>query len=212
MPTVEELTRDPLQFFQDNIVLPSYDPNNCNQPELYQMGIAEGRRLFPGYRLNWTGRTRWFGRAKPIVSVMNYANAVGPLFDAYWCPYEKNNMRGVFLGIQAKLLFTAKMDGCTFAVGSALRDGSRYVCHINSGGDQGRQRDMADHDDNPMAGDFRRRLFEPSDYRRVAIKNKIETQATTFGIRSTNGWKFYSQVNEFDPLARTIRFLRVDKI
>lgn len=210
MPTVAELTGNPLQFFQDNIVLPSYSPNNRNQPEVYQMGIADGWCGAPGMRQNWTGRTRYIGRAKPIVTVMNFANAVAPLFGAYWCPYEGNDLRGAFLGTAANLAFTAKMDGCTFAVGSALADGSRFVCHINSGGDQGRQRDMADRGDSPVAGDVGRRLFEPGAYRRRA--NNIYTQATTFGIRSPNGWRFYSQVNEFNSQARTIRFLRVDTI
>ena len=91
-----------------------------------------------------------------------------------------------------------------------VADGSRFVCHINSGGDQGRQRDMADRGDSPVAGDVGRRLFEPGAYRRRA--NNIYTQATTFGIRSPNGWRFYSQVNEFNSQARTIRFLRVDTI
>ena len=82
---------------------------------------------------------------------MNFANAVAPLFGAYWCPCEWCGAPGMRQNRTGR---------------------TRYIGRAKS----------------------------------------IYTQATTFGMRSANGWRFYSQVNEFNSQARTIRFLRVDTI
>src|SRR5262245_29002349 len=50
---------------------------------------------------------------------------------AYWCPYHADQTLSAFLKQEARFMFTAVMNGCSFGIGSATNNGSRMVYHAN---------------------------------------------------------------------------------
>lgn len=53
------------------------------------------------------------------------------LFTAYWCGYKPDSLQPLVCGKYHRLMFTARMDGCTFGIAGAAPNGSRLVCHKN---------------------------------------------------------------------------------
>jgi hypothetical protein len=200
MASVATFLGNPMQFFRDNIVLVSYTATT-NEPTTYDMGMEDGWCAAPGLDLGWTG-VGPDSRPKKIVTILNAASANPPKFKAYWCPYQGGAFKHAFLGADANYMFTAKMDGCTFGVGSALADGSCMVVHANDGGKEQEQFDMLNAPDSPLHGDAGTRFLGPSGYR--SKEGTRYTQATTFGIRSPGGWEFRSLVMMFDSALKRI--------
>jgi hypothetical protein len=69
-------------------------------------------------------------------------NAIGVLrldqadsgLKAYWVAYEDDKAKRAMLGTEAKYMFTANMDGCSFGHGSKTGTGEVLVSHANAGG------------------------------------------------------------------------------
>jgi hypothetical protein len=55
----------------------------------------------------------------------------GGHFKIYWCKYKKDRVFTVSLYREANLMFTPKMNGCSFAVGMPATDGNVIVGHAN---------------------------------------------------------------------------------
>jgi hypothetical protein len=123
-------------------------------------------------------------------------------FSGYWCSYKKDELHYVTLGADADYLFTPTMDGCSFGIGHASNNGSVIVSHVNSAKlDTKNSKDAMVLDQRGQLENFLKgrggvaKLFEPGDYRsRRTGFFSWETGlcSTTFGVRSSSGWKFYS--------------------
>lgn len=192
-----------LELFNSNVVMISYGGGPRNSAQVYAMGVRAGWG-------QWTGRDK-DGNALDVVTVANMSNQ-NPSFNAYWCPYESNDVQQVTLGNQADYMFTAKMDGCTFGVGSANPDGSRTVCHANVGGKGHDQLDLIKASAS-FQNDGGLSYLGPAAYR-FQTGTEMYTQATTFGIRVPvegrgNQWKFYSQVCMFNMDLKRIELFKV---
>lgn len=200
MPTVADLIRQKRAFFEQNIVLVSYSAT-CNEGQVYEMGMEDGWCAAPGMNLGWTGIGP-DSRPMNIVTILNVPTARDPKVKAYWCPYQGGSFRHAFVESAADFTFTAKMDGCTFAVGSEVPGGGRFVVHANAGGNEQAQDDMLAGADSPVHGDHGTHFLAPSAYRAQTLERN--TQATTFGIRDNTGWTFESLVLLFEPAFRRI--------
>lgn len=56
----------------------------------------------------------------------------GPtVFQAYWCSYSPDELHLQVVESAADLMFTPRMDGCSFGVGAATPSGARFVGHAN---------------------------------------------------------------------------------
>ena len=168
--------------------------------------------------VHWTG-LKPKASAIPVVTVMNFGGPVGKTFDAYWCPDEANALQQVTLSNKANFMFTAKMDGCTFGVGSVTPSKDRLVCHVNLGargafGDQGKsQVDLATGPSGPLHGDKSASYLGPAAYRFIDPNANEETQATTFGVRRSNGsWEIWTQVCLFKRSAKVIELVELRQI
>ncbi len=214
MPSVADLTGavPPESFFDNNIVMISYNNANRNLGQVWAMWMADGWRASPNHNLGYTGLNKAGTGALPVVSVMNHGTPVGNTFNAYWCPYQSNDLQQVHLSNGANFMFTAKMDGCTFGVGSAAGNGDRIVCHVNLGGRGKEQADRLRDATSPLHGDAHLLYLGPAGYRFKT--GTSSTQATTFGVRDTGtgAWKIFSQVCEFNMTARTIRLVSVMRV
>lgn len=186
-------------FFQTHIVMVVYIPSQ-NTTGVHAMGVVDGWTT-AGMDLGYTGRTD-AGGAMPVVSVANEPSHVDT-FNSYWCPYEANAAPHAYLRAAASYMFTAKMDGCTFGVGSASGNGSVRVSHCNSGGRGQEQLTMLEDFFSSRTRGLSRTLG-PASYR--FRSGTASTMATTFGIRVGNEWKFYSQVYMVDRTARTLTY------
>lgn len=185
MPTVADLigTNPAETFFNTNIVMISYNNATRNVGQVWAMWMADGWRGSPNHNLGYTGLNKAGTGALPVVSIMNHATPVGTTFNAYWCPYQANDLQQVGLSNGANFMFTAKMDGCTFGVGSAAGNGDRIVCHVNLGGRGQDQLTRLKDNTSPLHNDAHLKYLGPAAYRYASGTSK--TQATTFGVRDT---------------------------
>ncbi len=123
-----------------------------------------------------------------------------PAIDSYFCPYENDKSFFITLGNAADYMFTPKMDGCTFGIGSQA-GGACRVGHVNfvnlqtawksSGQDVARSRMR-----NAQTAFLKNRLnvggdrlIEPDVYKGP----EQDFAATTFGVRgSESGLDFFN--------------------
>lgn len=173
-----------LSIFATNIVMSTYSEAH-NTGAVYDMQVAQGWGINPYIAKDSTGT---------VIDVMSIVNKPSPhgaaTFKSYWCPYKGNDCKLAWLGHDASYMFTAKMDGCTFAMGSAAPSGSRMVAHANLGGKGASQLDLVKAK-YVFKNDAGMSYLGPSAYRYSDASSG--TEATTFGIRLASGkWKFYS--------------------
>lgn len=106
----------------------------------------------------------------------------------YICDYTKNEVESCRLGKDASFCFTITMNGCTFGIGSDSGDGTVMVTHANKASSKTQANDQFQqtveaHGSNKVS------MMTPSLYRSMSPG----LTATTFGIRTSKGWKFYFQ-------------------
>ena len=195
-----------LQMFSSHIVMVSYTPTR-NTAGVHGMSVVAGFNDNP----NWIGRDHT-GQALDVCTVKNTA-PVGATFASYWCPYEANNCKLAWLGADASYMFTAKMDGCTFGVGSAAPSGERMVAHANMGGKGADQLDLI-RGKVAFKRDQGLKTLAPSSYyfdgEDPVTASKWRIQATTFGLRLADGtWKFYCQTIKYDNSQKTMVLVAV---
>jgi len=196
-----------LGLFSNNIVMISYaEPQNT--AGVHSLSVV------PGFNNNnaWIGKNS-AGQIIDVNTVKNFPPAGGATFQSYWCPYESNNCKLAWLGTQANYMFTAKMDGCTFAVGSSAPSGERMVAHANVGGKGGEQLNLI-RGKIAFRNDKNMKTLAPSAYyyggRDDTTNTMWKIQATTFGIRLADGtWKFYSQTIKYNASQKTMELIAV---
>lgn len=202
MPATNDFLADPLGFMKANVVLVRYlnDFNTVNNGGVVPMTL--------NYSDDYTGVT--VKGNKPMnVCILSDGRNRNDAFPAFWCPYDQDRLGWTTLSRFGDYMFTATMDGCSFGIGSATKDGTRLVGHANSA-----NLDTPD-SHAPMISDQRQRLkgmlgkkskvFEPKHYR------KNHGMSTTFGLKdSKHKWRFYTQryIQDMD----VIRFIEVKKI
>lgn len=140
-------------------------------------------------------------------------------FPAFWCPYNDTRLGWTALTGIADYMFTATMDGCSFGIGHAAKDGTVIVGHVNSNHLQTPDSTKAMEKDQKLrlrallsTGRHKPKVFEPQDYR--YRKGVREVSATTFGVREKGKWHFYAHrwVKDYSGMAVTFEYLGLTKI
>lgn len=84
---------------------------------------------------NWTvsRRSTVLGREKTDGGVFDLwdPGVVGPTIQINWCGYKDDSLQVHMLQHPPNLMFTANMDGCSFAIGAANPAGDHVVGHFN---------------------------------------------------------------------------------
>lgn len=189
---------DPLDFMQKNLVVPLHDNLGTDQGQagLVQMCLVKSAQ--PG---------RQHGNDVDKYIVYRYrgqANAEAA-FLAFWCPYAQNAVRTCTLDDSASLMFTATMDGCTFAVTGQDARGNCRVGHANAArfganreavyGMAGARQFQAGEQANQLQhalGGGAMQTIKPADYM-ADFDGAMVKKSTTFGIRTGGTWNFYTQ-------------------
>lgn len=108
---------------------------------------------------------------------------------SYICDYTAGDVEYCTLGSAGNFCFTITMNGCTFGIGSKTSDGTVVVTHANTGGQTGQQQTQT-FDTHAQQNSTLTSILEPALYRHMATG----LTATTFGIKTSKGWKFYFQL------------------
>jgi hypothetical protein len=185
--------KNPVSFALSAVLIPGYTDMTVRQTG----GIGR-MALVPSE--GYTAK-RFHGEPIPVYVISDGRQFEDGGFDAYWCPYDNNSVTSVTVRKHANAMFTDRMDGCTFGVGSMSKDGSVLVTHVNQNqfeepGDtskmESEQRRLALKEVGPGG-----RLFEPVNYRRKPGETE-KLESTTFGVGNwkTKTWSFYAQLLE----------------
>lgn len=113
-----EFAADPFEFMKTNLVVVP--------PGLNDVITGHGQTLAEFYVEDAGDRFE----LRTTVG-MTTPNPHPPYVMAYWCPYQKDNDCKIMVGNYADYMFTAKLDGCSFGVGSPTGHGEALVCHSN---------------------------------------------------------------------------------
>jgi len=189
----DDLKADPVAFLSNNILMISAMLNGLQ----FQGGVQ------PLTLKKTTNVGKKGGLAVPVYVLKHHTQeSTLQKLDAYWCPYSSNatgtaTLHGVF---GPSIMFTAAMDGCTFAAGNRTSNGTTSVSHTNMtsqaqfGGVENQrklQRNVAQGLYGKGAGTT---IQAPSDYyTQVDVPGKqTKVATTTFGYRDGKNWVFYS--------------------
>jgi hypothetical protein len=205
-----------LSFMQNNVVAIGFKPpaNKCNRPgisglfdmALFKLGTAErqdGKPAMPKWLLDVPGA--WKLSEKPGTGGVDEIYE----FTGYWCHYEENKTHSCTVANDAAVMFTSRMDRCSFGVapvnvGSDTPSGARLVAHSNVAAtyDVGQQKQK-----ELLEGVLGKSpsLLEPTQY----TPPSSEQASTTIGFRIGNDWEFYSQV--YIRRRSKYTFIRVEK-
>ncbi|MHC5004352.1 MAG: hypothetical protein ACYTJ0_14650 [Planctomycetota bacterium] len=200
-----------LDFMRNNIVFPtgmqgaaSLDSDNLHWVRFEPGWAPEAWPPYNGKPAN--GTIALTGAACNVYFLKNLglSRPAAPIpadaFEAYWVPYEQDQLATTMLGTRSRIMFTAKMDGCSFGLGSNDGAGNCLAGHANSATKAtkwgfraagGSQRKML------VAGGLQYHI-EAATYRDLRTDEQGRQvgwngQGTTFGIRTGNSWKVYTQ-------------------
>ena len=162
------------------------------------MGVMEGWRGSEHLKVQCTGFASDGNTPMEIVTIMNHNIPYPPLplFNAYWCPYQSNQLRQITLGGEAEYMFTAKMDGCSFGVGTPVVGGGVTVAHVNDvGGGHTQMELLKGAASFGVRGSGLTGYLGPGAYRHKVDQGQVKSQSTTFGMRDSMGnWRFFAQI------------------
>jgi hypothetical protein len=123
---------------------------------------------------------------------------------AYWCPYKADGAESRDLGNAAGFMFTANMNGCSFAVNVARNK----VSHSNAATIG---QTINQHGANRAQSSAAQKGFQALMAKQaVGVRGAPDRDArvvhsfggnctTIVGVRGQDGWVFYKQVNNVDP-------------
>lgn len=129
----EEFQRDPLNFIRTHAIIPAH--NVC---EIGGNRIITGRFTLSDSRADGGGMARTVLVLKmverPASGGFSFRNMFAKRegFDAYWLAYDEDDVNRTFLGTAAKYMFTAKLTGCSFGIGTRTANGGVLVSHANA--------------------------------------------------------------------------------
>lgn len=185
MWNADDFYRDPLGFMRENVVLIAGEMRQPGGGEhLLRIAIDEQPRLKV---LNTNGKV-WV-----LYSIRFAFNTNGMVI--YYCDYKENAGTMATLGTKAEWMFTAEMNGCTFAVGNQVGGGRVAVGHMNfetagtGWGEQTQDRQrqaQRNYAYNRMGCDTQ--LIQPEDYKGTDNSQN----ATTFGELDVDTWRFWT--------------------
>lgn len=151
---------------------------------------------------SWTvnRRSTVLGREKTGGGVFDLRapGVAGPTLQVNWCGYKVNSLQMHMLQHPPNLMFTANMDGCTFAIGSAEPNGDRVVGHFNILDAHGTNVDeMAFAAHTAFGADAP--LLDKTQYMvqhgapGAVSPRGISVQTTTVGFFEGGAWRFFHQ-------------------
>lgn len=122
-------------------------------------------------------------------------------FQAYWCPYEREETKFAIIGTGADFAFTATITGCSIGLGHETAGGDKLVIHSNHGSTPAQGKTVAEtqaDDIRNLAGGTLKTVFGPQQYR-LDSKGNSRYTGTVVGYRGSGHWEFRTQSYEQLP-------------
>ncbi len=185
MNAVDRFLSDPVDFMQNNVV---------STPEGGSFNETDGLKFFTLEKKSGLASSV----ERPGVQIPTYlarpagSSSSAGVFSIYWCPYKDDSLKSTTVGNAANIMLTAPMNGCSFGVGAAAADGSRYVAHINMKS----QRNAWNKQDAVLRGSrLGDTVISPHMY---MGGDQDPVHVITFGVRnpSSGQWRFYYQLTK----------------
>lgn len=185
MGAVDRFLADPVDFMQNNVV---------STPEGGDVNKTGGKKFFTLDKLGGLASSVERPGAQIPTYMARPTSSASPegIMEIYWCPYQDDSMQSTVVGNAANIMLTAPMNGCSFGVGAAAEDGSRYVAHINMKS----QTNAWNKQDNILKGArMGETIVSPHMY---MGSDKDPVHVITFGVRNpkTKEWNFYYQLTK----------------
>lgn len=178
-----------LAWLDDNLLLAGTVQNVPNPPGLAWAAIVPRPAVAPGMPLPVAVNAS--GRPMDVFNLRSDGLGAANAVRAYICNYTAMNFESVLLGNAGDYCFTINLNGCTYGIGPAQLGGTRLVTHSNRGGNTLLQRADIQAENGVGANLAGVTLLEPAQYRRLGGGGNL--QATVFGVRTGNNWRFYFQ-------------------
>ena len=211
MTAATDFVASPDAFMRQNIVYATgmSSAEVLTQESLFWVTLAEGWRPqpFPPYAGVLANATlQATGADCPVYFLKNLGlcrpGTVQPpdSFLIYWVPYAQDSVVSTNIGARCHLMFTAKMDGCTFGIGNVGPGGTCVAGHANKktiGTNFGYEAQMTGQAEGLRVRGMNQ-LIGPDTYRTPTQDAEGEQtgwqgQGTTYGIRDATRWKIYTQ-------------------
>lgn len=180
-------TPETLMGIMNNAIVQTWGLKTKTYGRAQALKFVEVQGVHKGYKDN---------EAIPILRLKDADND-DMSFNSYICDYKDGQINYQVLDKEANFCFTWTMNGCTFGIGSKSPNGTVMVSHGNAKGQvpKGSQQETlsAQHAKQKewaeaMHGDTVT-MLQPASYRPTGSKQV----ATTFGLKTADGWKFYYQ-------------------
>lgn len=123
------------------------------------------------------------------------AGATAGYFQAYWCPYEREETKFAVVGSAQNFCFTATITGCSIGLGHETANGDKLVIHSNHGSTAAEGKSVAETQEDDirgLGGATIKSVFGPANYR-TDSKGKGRYTGTVVGWRGSGRWEFRTQ-------------------
>lgn len=187
--------KDPLAFLKNNlvvVVIPSNLPGYKFAASKQFKFEAADPKLQAAVRM----KSRFFRKTTKDIDLYYMKEDANDPISAYWLPYGDNQVFSMNLGVGANVMFTPRMDGCSFGY-KDNGNGTYTVTHLNFKKTDGSIDDVAS---KVRLGTLADHTLHMKDYRTSILHkdpNNDAVKITTIGLRQATGeWEFYYQKYE----------------
>lgn len=199
MATQADFLNNPWEFLKKHIVMMGMEGYGAAGIKFFKL---EPYPLAQAYATS----TIFNIRSEVFVLKGHIAGPTAGFFNAYWCPYEREETKFAVIGNLADFCFTATITGCSIGLGHEAANGAKLIVHSNHGStpDTGAGLNVAqtqERDIRNIGGTTIHKVFGPSGYR-LDSKGRSKYTGTVVGWRGAGGagpWEFRTQTYEQLP-------------
>jgi hypothetical protein len=204
-----EMHADPESFLRHHLVMIAGGGSGVVPQKQATFTMKVGDNLFQGFQTGISGKVGLTKQRNQLrimkVPDGTIAEAGAAVFRAWYIPMTEMSGSGGGLAHHVTLAgsdgpdiaLTSQMSGCTFGLGSAAPDGSRFVAHIKPPSGPPNTEAYASMRNDASLGTmdaFFERPSRPGDRSYGNPRNR----ATIIGVRHANQWRFYAQTYNLD--------------
>uniref|UniRef100_UPI003F6E813A hypothetical protein n=1 Tax=Elioraea sp. TaxID=2185103 RepID=UPI003F6E813A len=126
MPTQADFLNDPWDFLKSHLVLMGM--------EGYGAAGVKWFKLVQVPRTSAFAVSTIFNVKSDVFRLVGHlGGATAGYFQAYWCPYEREETKFAVIGTAANYCFTAEISGCSIGLGHETGTGDKLIIHSNHG-------------------------------------------------------------------------------
>ena len=188
MATQADFLNNPWNFLKDHIVLMGMEGYGAAGVKWFKLDKYDRQKAY-------AVSTIFNVKSDVFLLKGHIAGATAGFFQAYWCPYEREETKFAVIGNQHDFCFTATITGCSIGLGHETATGDKLVIHSNHGSTPATGRTVAEtqeDDIRAIGGATVKSVFSPASYR-TNSKGQGKYTGTVVGWRGGGHWEFRTQ-------------------